>query len=123
MEVHERIRHLRKDILKLTQQEFSDSLKISRSNAGNIEIGRIAVTDRVILDICETYNVSIEWLRNGTGEVFVPKTRNQVITDFLGDVIKDDDSFKKRFIEALAALDIEDWEYLEKLIIKLTKKE
>lgn len=123
MEVHERIRYLRKDVLKLTQQEFSDTLKISRSNAGNIEIGRIAVTDRVILDICEKYNVSVEWLRSGKGDIFVPKTRNQTITDFLGDVIKDDDSFKKRFIEALAALDIEDWEYLEKLVIKLTKKD
>ena len=107
----------------MTQEDFASSIKMSRSNLGSIEIGRIAVTDRVILDICEKHNVSVEWLKSGKGDVFIPKTRNQTITDFLGDVIKDDDSFKKRFVEALAALDIEDWEYLEKLVIKLTKKD
>lgn len=121
MEVHERIRYLRKDVLKLTQQEFSDSLKISRSNMGNIETGRIAVTDRVLLDICDTYNIHIEWLKNGVGDIFVPKTKNQAITDFLGDVIKDDDSFKKRLVESLVKFEPEDWKDLERLLTKFIK--
>lgn len=123
MDINQRVRSLRKDFLHMTQEDFASSIKMSRSNLGSIEIGRIAVTDRVILDICEKFNVNVEWLRSGKGDVFVPKTRNQTITDFFGDVIKDDDSFKKRFIEALAALDIEDWEYLEKIVMKLTKKD
>ena len=70
MEISERIKVLRKDILKLTQQDFSEALNMSRSNMGNIEIGRIAVTDRVISDICEKFNVNEEWLRFGNGQMF-----------------------------------------------------
>lgn len=70
MEVCGRIKHLRKKILKLTQDEFAERLHISRSNMGNIEIGRISITDRVINDICMAYNVNEQWLRTGEGEIF-----------------------------------------------------
>ena len=123
MNINDRIKHLRKDVLKVTQQEFSESLNISRSNMGNIEIGRIAVTDRVISDICLKYDVSENWLRNGSGYIFISKTRNQLITDFMGDLIKEEDeSFKRRLIEALAQLDIEEWELLENIARKTLKK-
>ena len=126
MEMFERIRQLRKEELHLSQEEFGKQLGVSRSVIANIELNVLArpeQKDPLIRLICKTFNVNEEWLRTGNGDIFVPRTRNQTITDFLGDVIKDDDSFKKRFIEALAALDIEDWEYLEKLVIKLTKKD
>ncbi|HBM76088.1 MAG TPA: XRE family transcriptional regulator [Clostridiaceae bacterium] len=70
MEIYERIKILRKDELHLTQEEFSSKIKISRSNLGSIEVGRISVTDRVISDICFAFNVNEDWLRNGTGEIF-----------------------------------------------------
>ena len=54
--------------------------------------------------------------------MFVQRTRNQTITDFLGDLIIDDNTFKKRLIEALAELDERDWESLEKLATKLADK-
>lgn len=122
MTIYERIRHLRKNILHLTQEEFAKGIKISRSNLGNIEIGTIGITDRVVSDICEKHNIREEWLRTGEGEMFVQRTRNQIITDFLGDLIIDDNTFKKRLIEALAELDERDWESLEKLATKLANK-
>ena len=51
----------------MTQEEFAASIKISRSNLGSIEIGRITLTDRVISDICEKYNVNEQWLSTGEG--------------------------------------------------------
>lgn len=121
---NERIKYLRKEILHLTQQEFSEALNISRSNMGNIETGQISLTERVISDICEKYSVNEEWLRTGEGEMFIPKTRNQQITDFLGDLIKEEDgTFKKRLIEAMSKLDKKDWEDIERLVSKLTKKD
>ena len=68
--MYERIKHLRKNVLHLTQEEFSSSIKISRSNLGSIETGRINITDRLISDICEKYSVSEKWLRTGKGEIF-----------------------------------------------------
>ncbi|CCY81582.1 putative uncharacterized protein [Clostridium sp. CAG:149] len=123
MEAFERVRYLRKELLKLTQQEFSEMLNISRSNMGNIETGKIALTDRVISDICEKYNVNETWLRTGEGEIFIPLTRNQQITDFLGELIKEEGTFKKRLIDALSRLDEKDWEDIERVVDKLTKKD
>ncbi|WP_081771036.1 helix-turn-helix domain-containing protein [Clostridium ihumii] len=72
METFERIKHLRKDILKLNQEDFSKNIGISRSNIANIEVGRIKLTDRVISDICREFNVDEEWLRTGNGNhIFV----------------------------------------------------
>lgn len=120
---YERVKHLRKEVLKLTQQEFSESLNISRSNMGNIEIGRIALTDRVISDICQKYNVNEEWLRTGTGEMFKELTRSEAISDFMVDLLKEEDeSFRKKFIEALAKLDLDDWSDIERIAKKMTSK-
>ena len=123
MKANERVKYLRKNILKLTQQDFSEALKISRSIMGNIEIGRIALTDRVIDTICEKFNVNKEWIIDGIGEIFIQRTRSQIITDFAADLIlEEDESFKKRLIEALAQLDVDEWKVLEGIAEKLSKK-
>ena len=69
MTVGERIRHFRKQVLKMTQEEFASKINVSRSNLGNIEISRISATDRVISDICNSFSISEEWLRTGEGEM------------------------------------------------------
>lgn len=123
MNIGERIRLLRKNELKMTQDDFASKIDISRSNIGNIEIGRIAVTERIIASICREFSVNEEWLRTGNGEMFVPLTRNQLITDFTSNLIKEDETFKKRLVEALAKLDENEWEVLEKLAESLIKKD
>ena len=67
----ERIRRLRKE-LDLTQQEFADKISVKRGAIANYEIGRNIPSDSVISLICREFNVSEEWLRNGTGEMFKP---------------------------------------------------
>lgn len=69
MTVYERIKHYRKNVLNLTQEEFAKRINVSRANIASIERGRITVTDRVVSDICNAFSVSEEWLRNGTGEI------------------------------------------------------
>lgn len=123
MKPYERIRYLRKEILHLTQEDFASSIKISRSNLGSIEIGRINITERVFSDICEKYDVNIDWLLKGEGDPIREKTRSEKITDFAADILKEeDDSFRRRLVEALADLDIEEWELLEKIAEKSLKK-
>lgn len=123
MKTHERIRCLRKDHLHMTQEEFAKSIKISRSNLGNIETGAVSITERVLSDICDVHNVNIDWLQNGVGEPIREKTRSEMITDFAADILKEEeDSFRRRFVEALAELDIEEWALLEKISEKAAKK-
>lgn len=66
-----RVKELRKNYLKLSQEEFGKSIGISRSNIANIEVGRVNITDRNIKDICTVYNVNETWLRTGEGEMFI----------------------------------------------------
>lgn len=122
MNIGERIRHLRKNELKMTQDDFASKIDISRSNIGNIEIGRIAVTERTIASICREFNVNEEWLRTGEGDMFLPLTKNQLITEFAADLVMEDNTFKKRLFEALAQLNESEWEVLEKLADSLIKK-
>ena len=108
----------------LSQDAFANKLGFkSRGKIANLEFGKTD-PDKEFLDlICSTFNANREWLETGVGEMFVPKTRNQIITDFAADLIKDnDESFRRRLIEALAQLDLEEWETLEAIAKKTLKK-
>lgn len=119
----ERIKEIRK-YLNLTMEKFGGRLGVGRTAISNIENNNRNLTDQMAVSICREFDVNETWLRTGEGEMFVPKTRNQQITDFLGDLIKEEDgTFKMRLIEAMSKLDKKDWEDIERLVNKLTKKD
>ena len=61
--------------------------------------------------------------RTGQGEMFIKRTRDEQIASFIGSIqANEDDSFKKRFISMLSALDESEWEVLEKMVIMLYEK-
>lgn len=120
-----RLRELRKT-LGMNMEEFGAVLGITKSGVSDIENGRRSVTNQHIRILTTTpingEHVSEQWLRTGEGEMFVPRTKNQVITDFMADLVMEDDSFKKRIIEALAQLDAKDWEELERIALKVLER-
>lgn len=125
LNIGERIEILRKD-LSMSRRVFGEKLGVSESVIVNIEYDRLKRPDQkesLYKLICKEFNVNEEWLRTGNGEMFVPLTRNQLITDFATDLIMEDNTFKKRLVEALAKLDEKDWEVLEKLAESLIKKD
>lgn len=125
LNIGERIEILRKD-LSMSRRVFGEKLGVSESVIVNIEYDRLKRPDQkesLYKLICKEFNVNEEWLRTGNGEMFVPLTRNQLITDFTSNLIKEDETFKKRLVEALAKLDESDWEVLEKLAESLIKKD
>lgn len=71
MELHERIKELRKTHLGLTQEAFGNLLSISRDMVNNIERGRVDIKDHIVKLICSELSINEEWLRNGTGEMKV----------------------------------------------------
>lgn len=119
--MNERLKKLRKS-LDLTQQEFADKIGIARGNIGAYEVGKNAPSDAVISLICKTDfsrgRVNEKWLRTGEGgddNMFIEAPRDEQISKFVGELLKEEeDSFKKRFISMLAALDESDWESLKK---------
>ena len=74
MEMHERIRELRKNFLRMSQTEFGIKLGVSRSVIKNIELDALARPDQklsLIKLMCKEFSVSEEWILNGTGPMFV----------------------------------------------------
>ena len=124
-DVNKRFRELRK-MCKKSQEEWADIMGLSRSGITEIEAGRRNVTEKHIkllsIEPIDGRYINEDWLRTGDGDPFKKLTRSQVITDFAADLIKEDDSFKSRLIEALAKLGDDDWEVLERLAKKLANK-
>ena len=120
--MNERLKRLRKT-LGLSQEEMGKKIGVGKTSISKLESGENNPSERTVLLICTTFNVNETWLRTGEGEMFIQRTRNQQITDFLGDLIKEEDgTFKKRLIEAMSKLDKKDWEDIERLVNKLAKK-
>ena len=114
-----RIRELRKE-LGLTQSEFGERLGLKQSTVTGYESGTRVPSDAIIFSICREFDVNEEWLRTGSSDMFITKTRSQEIVDFMSELMNDpDDSFKRRFIESIAQLSEEEWKVIEQIIDRL----
>lgn len=92
--MNERIKELRKEYLKLTMEKFGERLGVGKSAINKLEKGDNKITDQMFKAICREFNVSEDWLRDGTGKPFViPKDETAaIITDILID--PDDDVYQ-----------------------------
>ena len=120
--MNERVKQLRK-ALDLTLEKFGEKLGVKKSAISLIENGERNLTDQMVKSICREFDVDEEWLRNGTGSMFIERTRDEEIAKFIGTIQSvEDDSFMKKFISMLAKLDESEWVLLEKMALKLTKE-
>lgn len=74
MEMYERIKDLRKNHLKLSQEAFGGQLGVSRSVINNIERNALARPDQklsLIKLICKEFSINEDWLLNGNEPMFV----------------------------------------------------
>lgn len=122
MDEGRRVRELRKE-LQLTLEKFGKPLGVGKTAISKIENGERGLTDQMILAICREYNVDENWLRTGEGEMFKKLNRQQELAQLTATLFKEEeDSFKSRLIMALAQLSEEEWELLEEISEKITKK-
>ncbi len=57
-----------------------------------------------------------DWLRNGTGEMFIAWDEGELLMMWIGKVLGSHDSkFKKDYLTMLSQLDESEWETLEKM--------
>ncbi len=68
--VNERIRELRKT-LGLTLEKFGAKLGVGKNAISRIETSKSNLTNQMFLSIIREYNVNPDWLRNGTGPMFL----------------------------------------------------
>lgn len=108
----------------LSMKKFGEKINISDSAVALIESGKRNVTERIISDVCRVFNVNEEWLRSGSGEMYVPHTRNQQIFDFMNRVMDaPDEAYLKRLCVALSELDERELEALCMIAEKISKQD
>lgn len=97
--------------MQLTQDQFAARIGVSKNYVSLLESGKRNPSMQVILSICREYGVSEQWLRTGEGAMFSPHDPDAEIANFFADV--GSDSFRRRFVAALAALDDDAWSAIE----------
>lgn len=118
----DRLKKLRKT-LDLTQQAFADRIGMKQNTIAQYEMGRTIPSDAIIFSICREFNVNENWLRTGEGDMFMEMSRDEQIEEFIGDFLHgEEDSFKRRLISGLAALDENGWKVLEDFLDSIQKK-
>ncbi|MFL0164546.1 helix-turn-helix domain-containing protein [Candidatus Clostridium helianthi] len=74
MTIGERIKHLRKEVLNLTQANFGEKIGLKSTAIGQMESGDRNVTDRTVILICNSFDVNENWLRAGELPIFDKKS-------------------------------------------------
>lgn len=121
--MNSRIKELRK-AMRLTQIEFGSRIGVKGNTVTGYENGLRSPSDAVIMSICKEFNANEQWLRTGEGEMFNKMSRDEEVAKFFGEMLMpagDEDSFKRRFISAVARLNPEQWKMLEEVATALTE--
>ncbi len=79
--INKRFKELRK-ACKKNQIDFGKAVGLARSGIAAIETGQRSVTEKhlTILSNWDEYNVNIDWLRTGNGEMFLPMETDMLET-------------------------------------------
>lgn len=77
MLIHQRFKELRK-YLKMTQTEFGEQLGKTMRTIQEYERANRAITDGVLLNLQEKFNVNIDWMRTGQGSMFLSDTKKEI---------------------------------------------
>lgn len=83
MNICDRVRKVRKEYLKLSQERFGEALGVSRDVIKNIEMDNLArpeLKKPLYRLICKEFAINYDWLVNGNGEM-LDKSVSSVIDE------------------------------------------
>ena len=75
-EMNNRIRELRK-ALDLSQKEFAEKIGLKQNAISYMEKNGFTITEQNIKVICSQFNVNENWLRTGSGKMFLENEKKQ----------------------------------------------
>ena len=118
----ERIKVVRK-ALGLSQTDFGSKIGVKQGTVAAYESGARIPLDSVIVSICREFNVSERWLRTGEGEMFVQLSREEEITKFAMEIIRDPGSeFQRQLLTTMARLEPAQWKLMEQMLDQLLQQ-
>lgn len=125
----ERLKELR-NALEIKQGDFAKKISTTQGHISDIENGRKNLSERTIKLIClENWNgqmVSEEWLKNGTGEMFVKVSLHEKAYNRFGYIMENSAPSKKAalsiLLEMLYTVPDEEWEMMMKQFEEIKKE-
>lgn len=113
--MNERIKNIRQR-MKLSQEEFGERLKITRSSVSKLESGINNPSDQTIKLICSEFNINEDWFRTGSGEMFNDMDSIDITLNHFGYMMGNASAQKKAVLAALVemAYSVPDdkWDYI-----------
>ena len=119
--MNKRLREVRKT-LGLKQREVAAAVHVADSTVAAWESGYFTPSDRTISMFCTHFHVNETWLRTDEGNMFADTSKKEQILDFVSNALANEETFKARFITALATMTPEEWDALEKLVHRFSDK-
>lgn len=113
--MNNRILEIRKNA-GLTQEEFANEINLSKNYVWMMEKGERIPSDRTILEICRKFNVSLEWLTTGDGDMYTSLPDD--VLDNLASVYRLNEMDKK-IISAYLNLSESEREVIKKYILSI----
>ena len=114
-----RIKEIRKD-KKMSMEKFGELIGLKKNSISQLESGVNSPSDVTIKSICREFSVNEEWLRHGTGDMYIPTADK--LENYLGMISKGDDDFIKDIIEVYMELDQTSKEALKQIGLKMADK-
>ena len=106
----------------LTKTAFAEKLMVSQQHVSRLAKDGTP-SDRTIADICREFNVNEHWLRTGEGEIFSTLSREEEITRFAMEIIRDPASeFQRQLIATMARLEPAQWKLMEQMLDELIRQ-
>lgn len=121
MEINERIKAIRKEN-HLTQEEFGNRLGIGKYAVTNIELGRVEPKSHLIKLIANEFDINEKWITTGAEPKYPERNMEAQLAKKIGEVIGEDDTFRKQLILTLLELSDTDWEVIKKIYNEMQKK-
>jgi len=116
----DRIKKIRKAV-GLTQKEFAEKLGLKQNTIATYEMGRISVSDAVIISICREFGINEVWLRTGEGgyeNMYKKLPDEDRFSLNLGKLSVSENEFVRRGVNLLAETDPEKLKTLEEFMKK-----
>ncbi len=118
--MNERIKELRLK-LNMTQEEFGKKIGVTRSAISYLESGRSKLTEKMLFLICITFDVRKEWLKNGTGSMFITLTVGEELAGYMGRLLVEEDPEKEKYALIVLKLLVDEWELIKSNMQKINE--
>lgn len=119
--INDNIKELREEILNLSQEAFANEIGLKRNTISLIENGKRNPSDRTINDICYTFNVNEDWLKEKKGDVFSKNPSDEQIAYISAKLLNSDDELLKQTFYKLCKLDKKYLKMIENILDTLSE--